>query len=327
MTISLKARFLLLALASAALLLLAPTRDAAAASWPNRPVRFIVPLGPGSGVDIGARLFADRLAARWGQSVVVENRPGGDGMVAITAFLGAHDDHVLLLAPVASFTAHPYFHDKLPYDPKDLVPVARISNTVIALSVPTSLKVNSLNELEALARAKPGQLNWTTATGFTDFVFAGFLHGAGLKMAKVPYKNPVAAVTDLAEGRIQVYMPAYAIVRPQVLAGKVKVLAVTNHERAPALPDVPTAIEAGYPSLEFDGLVGLFASPEMAADVRARIADDVHAVAGDTAIVQKMIATGQTISPGNGAEFAASIAQQKAQVAAVAKLFGNKPVQ
>jgi tripartite-type tricarboxylate transporter receptor subunit TctC len=161
MTISLKARFLLLALASAALLLLAPTRDAAAASWPNRP-------------------------ARWGQSVVVENRPGGDGMVAITAFLGAHDDHVLLLAPVASFTAHPYFHDKLPYDPKDPVPVARISNTVIALSVPTSLKVNSLNELEALARAKPGQLNWTTATGFTDFVFAGFLHGAGLKMAKVP---------------------------------------------------------------------------------------------------------------------------------------------
>jgi tripartite-type tricarboxylate transporter receptor subunit TctC len=107
----------------------------------------------------------------------------------------------------------------------------------------------------------------------------------------------------------------------------VKVLAVTNHERAPALPDVPTAIEASYPSLEFDGLVGLFASPEMGADVRTRIADDAHAVAGDTAIVQKMIATGQTISPGNGAEFAASIAQQKAQVAAVAKLFGNKPVQ
>ena len=231
------------------------------------------------------------------------------------------------MAPVASFTAHPYFHDKLPYDPKDLVPVARISNTVIALSVPTSLKVNSLNELEALARAKPGQLNWTTATGFTDFVFAGFLHSVGLKMAKVPYKNPVAAVTDLAEGRIQVYMPAYAIVRPQVLAGKVKVLAVTNHERAPALPDVPTAIEAGYPSLEFDGLVGLFASPEMAADVRARIAEDVHAVAADPAIVQQMIATGQTISPGNGAEFSASIAQQKAQVAAVAKLLGNKPVQ
>jgi tripartite-type tricarboxylate transporter receptor subunit TctC len=248
-------------------------------------------------------------------------------MVAITAFLGAHDDHVLLVTPVSSFTAHPYFHDKLPYDPKDLIPIARISKTVIAVSVPTSLNVNSLKELEALARAKPGQLNWTTATGFTDFVFAGFLHTVGLTMAKVPYKNPVAAVTDLAEGRIQAYMPAYAIVRPQVLAGKVKVLAVTNHERAPALPDVPTAVEAGYPSLDFDGLVGLFGPPGIADDVRKRIADDIKTVASDPEIVQKMNATAQIVSPGNAAEFAESIAQQKAQVAAVAKLFGNKPVQ
>jgi tripartite-type tricarboxylate transporter receptor subunit TctC len=121
---SVKTKWLLSALAAAALALLVPIHDAAAASRPDRPVRFIVPLGPGSGVDIGARLFADKLSARWDQSVIVENRPGGDGMVAITAFLGAHDDHVLLVAPVASFTAHPYFHDKLPYDPKDLLPVA-----------------------------------------------------------------------------------------------------------------------------------------------------------------------------------------------------------
>jgi len=298
-----------------------------AAEWPNRAVHFIVTLGPGSGVDIGARLFADKLSARWGQPVVVENRPGGDGMVAISAFLAAHDDHVLLVTPVAAFAAHPYFHDKLPYDPDDLVPIARMSNTVVAVSVPTSLKVNSLKELEALARAKPGQLNWTTATGVTDFVFAGFLHSVGLSMAKVPYKNPVAAVNDLAEGRIQVYMPAYAIVRPQVLAGKVKVLAVTNHERAPALPDVPTAVEAGYPSLEFDGLVGLFGPPGIADAVRDRIADDIRAVAKDPAIVQKLTATAQIVSPGNAKEFAASIAAQKARVAEVAKLFGNKPVQ
>jgi tripartite-type tricarboxylate transporter receptor subunit TctC len=327
MTILVKSKWVFSALAVAALALLTPAQPAAADAWPSRPVRFIVTLGPGSGVDIGARLFADRLSARWGQPVVVENRPGGDGIVAITSFLGARDDHVLLVSPVSSFTAHPYFHDTLPYDPKDLVPIARISRTVIAVSVPTSLNVNSLKELEALARAKPGQLNWTTATGFTDFVFAGYLHTVGLSMAKVPYKNPVAAVTDLAEGRIQAYMPAYAIVRPQVLAGKVKVLAVTNHERAPVLPDVPTATEAGYPSLEFDGLVGLFGPPEMAADVRSKIADDIKAVAADPVIVERMNATAQIVSPGNGAEFAASIAQQRAQVAAVAKLFGNKPVQ
>jgi len=328
MTISIKAKWALSALIAASLVLLAMTAQRAAAdSWPNRPVRFIVTLGPGSGVDIGARLFADKLSARWGQPVVVENRPGGDGIVAITAFLGAHDDHVLLVTPVSSFTAHPYFHDKLPYEPRDMVPIARISKTVVVVSVPTSLNVNSLKELETLARAKPGELNWTTATGFTDFVFAGFLHTVGLTMAKVPYKDPVTAGNDLAEGRIQAYMPAFAIVRPQVLAGKVKVLAVTNHERAPAIPDVPTATEAGYPSLEFDGLVGLFGPPGIAEDVRARIADDIRAVAGDDAIVQKLTATGQIVSPGNGAEFAASIAQQRAQVAAVAKLFGNKPVQ
>jgi tripartite-type tricarboxylate transporter receptor subunit TctC len=301
--------------------------SAAAEVWPNRPVRFIVTLGPGSGVDIGARLFADKLAAKWGQPVIVENRPGGDGILAITSFLSAHDDHTLLVSPVSSFTAHPYFHDKLPYDQKDLIPIARISKTVVAVSVPTSLNVNSLKELEALARAKPGQLNWTTATGFTDFVFAGFLHTVGLKMAKVPYKNPAGAVTDLAAGVIQVYMPAYAIVRPQVEAGKVKLLAVTNHERAPAIPEIPTAVESGYPSLEFDGLVGLFGPPGIADGVRTKIADDIRAAASDPEIVKKLTLTGQIVSPGNAAEFAASIAQQREQVAAVAKLFGNKPVQ
>jgi tripartite-type tricarboxylate transporter receptor subunit TctC len=307
--------------------LLPPAPAAAADAWPNRPVRFIITIGPGSGVDIGARLFADKLSAKWGQPVVVENRPGGDGMVAITGFLGAKDDHVLLVSPVSSFTAHPYFHDKLPYDQKDLIPIARISKTVVAVSVATSLNVNSLKELEAVARAKPGQLNWTTATGFTDFVFAGYLHSVGLKMAKVPYKNPAGAATDLAAGVIQVYMPAYAIVRPQVEAGKVKVLAVTNRERAPAIPDIPTAVEAGYPSLQFDGLVGLFGPPGIADEVRNKIAGDVREAASDPELVKRLTATGQIVSPGNATEFAASIAEQRAQVEAVAKLFGNKPVQ
>ena len=327
MTISLRSK-ILTALTGAVLALAPLTAPSDAAdAWPTRPVRFIITLGAGSGVDIGARMFADKLSQKWGQPVVVENRPGGDGMLAITTMLSAKDDHVFLVSPVSSFTAHPYFHDKLPYDPKDLIPVARISKTVVAVSVPTSLNVNSLKELETLARAKPGQLNWTTATGFTDFVFAGYLHSVGLTMAKVPYKNPAGAVTDLAAGTIQVYMPAYAIVRPQVEAGKVKVLAVTNHERAAALPSIPTAIEAGYPSLEFDGLVGLFGPPGISDAIRNKIAADVKEVAGDPGILQKMTATGQVVAPGNPSEFAASIEQQRAQVAAVAKLFGNKPVQ
>src|SRR4029078_5497242 len=277
--------------------------SAAADAWPNPPVRFIITLGPGSGVDIGARLFADKLSAKWGQPVVVENRPGGDGMVAITSFLQAQDDHVLLVSPVSSFTAHPYFHDKLPYDPKDLIPMARIAKTVVAVSVATSLNINSLKELEALARAKPGQLNWTTATGFTDFVFAGYLQSVGLKMAKVPYKNPAGAATDLAAGVIQVYMPAYAIVRPQGEAGRGKALVVNKRERAPAIPDIPTAVEAGYPSLQFDGLVGLFGPPGIADAVRNKIASDIKEAASDPEIVKRLTATGQIVAPGNAAEF------------------------
>jgi tripartite-type tricarboxylate transporter receptor subunit TctC len=319
--------FAAFSLIAAVLAVLLAGPSAKAADWPTRPVRFIVTLGPGSGVDIGARLFADKLSALWKQPVVVENRPGGDGILAITSFLGAKDDHIFLVCPVSSFTAHPYFHDTLPYDPKNLIPVARISKTVVAVAVPVALGVNSLKDLETLARKEPGKLNWTTATGFTDFVFAGYLHSVGLKMEKVPYKNPAGAATDLAAGTIQVYMPAYAIVRPQVLSGAVKVLAITNREPFSALPGVPTAKEAGYPSLDFDGLVGIFASPEVNADIRDKIAKDVKAVASDPTILERMTATGQIVSPGDGAEFAKSIAEQKAQVAAVAQLFGGKPVQ
>src|SRR5215470_5763057 len=141
-------------------LVLAPlTLSSASAqtSWPQRNVRFIVPLGPGSGADIGARLFADRLTARWGKPVVVENRPGGDGIVAIAAFVGAHDDHTLLFSPAATFTAHPFLHDKLPYEQSDLAPIARVSNTIVVIVAPTSLKVGSLVELIDLARAQPGK--------------------------------------------------------------------------------------------------------------------------------------------------------------------------
>src|ERR1700734_4278342 len=128
----------LLATSAVALMASAETK------WPTRPVRFILTLGAGSGSDIGARLLADRLSQRWGQPVIVENRPGGDAIVAINAFVSAHDDHILLFTPTSSFTAHPYLHDHLPYKPSDLVPITRVSNTFVAVSVPTALNVDSL---------------------------------------------------------------------------------------------------------------------------------------------------------------------------------------
>jgi tripartite-type tricarboxylate transporter receptor subunit TctC len=290
-------------------------------AWPTRPVKFILTLGPGSGADIGARLFADRLAQRWGQPVVVENRPGGDGIVAINAFVSAHDDHQLLFSPTSSFTAHPFLHDHLPYRASDLAPIARISNTVIAIAVPASLKINSLDQLVALARAEPGKLNWAGVTGALDFIFAGWLKQAGLEIAKVAYKNPVDAANDLAEGRVQVYEAALAIVRPQLQSGKIKLLAVTNTVRAPSEPDVPTVEEAGQPALTIDGLVGLFGPADMPIALRRQIAADIGAVADDT-IKERLVTTGQLLNIGGPEEFAKSIDAQRAQVEAFAKELG-----
>jgi tripartite-type tricarboxylate transporter receptor subunit TctC len=302
-----------------------PRLAAAEQPWPQRPVRFILPLGPGSGSDIGARLFAERLTARWGQPVVIENRPGGDAFVAIMAFIGAHDDHTLLFAPTSTFTAHPVLHSKLPYDPRELAPIARITNTLIALSVPASLNVGTIAELEALARARPGKLNRASITGALDLVLSGFLKGAGLTMEKVPYRDPVQAVTDLAEGRIQVYTAAFAVVQSQVQAGTVKVLAMTNGQRAPTAPEIPTAAQAGYPALAFDGLVGLFGPPTMAPALRERIAADIREVATDPYIEPRLMQTGQILNPGGGAEFAAAIEEQSSKIIAIAKALDLKP--
>src|SRR5450759_1818803 len=193
-----------------------PIAPAEAQSWPQRTVKFILPLGPGAALDSGARLFAHRLAAIWGKPVVVENRPGGDGIVAISAFVNAHDDHVLLFSSSAVFMAHPYLHDNLPYDRRDLVPIARISDPIVGVGVPEALKINSMAELIAMARAQPGKLNSASITGMLDFTVSGFLKSAKLDIGRVPYRDAAQAINDLAEGRIQIFLSAISVLRPQV---------------------------------------------------------------------------------------------------------------
>ena len=295
--------------------------------WPQRPVRFIIPLGPGSGVDITARLLADKLAAKWGQPVVVENRPGGDAFLAITAVLNAHDDHVLLFAPASTFTAHSLLHDKLPYDPKELTPIARVTNTLIALGVPADLNVSNVKELAAKIKAEPGKLNYASVTGANDLLFAAWLKTEKLDMAKVPYKDAVQAINDLAEGRIHAFVGAYAIMRPRVLAGKVKAIALTNRQHAKALDDIPTASEAGYKSLEFDGLVGVLGPRDLPQKVRDRIATDIRDVLSDPEIESKLSATGQVVNPGTPAEFAAALEDQGATVKRIGETLEIKPPQ
>jgi tripartite-type tricarboxylate transporter receptor subunit TctC len=314
------------AAAALAALAFAPA-PASAQQWPQRAVKFILPLGPGSGVDISARMFAEKLSAQWGQPVVVENRPGGDGIIAIQAFLTANDDHTILFAPASSFTAHPFQHEKLPYQPSDLVPIARVSNTIVVTAVPASSPISSVKDLMERVKAEPGKLNFNTATGVTDYLFDGYFKNAGLSMTRVPYRDTVQALNDLGEGRIQMWSGALAIARPHVQSGRVRLIATTNSQRSPGLPDLPTIAEAGYPDLTFDGLVGVFGVGDATGKFKDKIAGDVQAAAKDPAIATRLTATGQIVSPGGGADLAASIEAQRQSVAAMAKTLGPRTTQ
>ena len=298
-------------------------------AYPQRPVRFILQFGPGSGVDITARLLGEKLAARWGKPVVIENRPGGDGLVAINAFTSANDDHTLLFVPTSAFTAHPYTHEKLPYDSeRDLLPIANVSVIVVALSAPTALNVGSLAEFMALARAKPDTLNVAAAAGNSDFVMSGFIKSQNLPVTKVPYRDIMQAPNDLSENRIQLLMSSYASMRPLIEAGKLRVLAVTSRQRVGIAPNIPTVAEAGYPYLGLDGLIGLFGPRSMPLALRESIAADIQAVvAADPSIAARLAATGQVIDIRGPAEFTTNIKETRDKLAAIAQALGIKAAQ
>ena len=254
--------------------------------------------------------------------MVVENRPGGDGFVALIAFTSARDDHTLLFAPSTTFAGHPYLHNKLPYNPNDLAPIARVSSTLVTIGAAPSLGANSLKDVFDKVRVEPGKINWTTTAGATDLIINAFLKNANLAMVRVPYRDPVQGQNDVAEGRVHLYWSAYAIIQAQAQAGRIKVLAVTSSDPSPILPGIPTVAQQGYPELTLDGLIGLFGTRDMPLSLRERIATDVKAALADPAIAQRLTATGQTIMPGSASEFAAAIEKQRASLEGFAKVLG-----
>jgi tripartite-type tricarboxylate transporter receptor subunit TctC len=297
-------------------------------AYPTHTVRFILPFNPASASDITARLFADRLSARWGKPVVVENRPGGDGVVSIQTFVTAKDDHTLWFGPAGIFTVQPYDHDTLPYDSKrDMIPIVSVSEVVLAISTPASMNINSLDQLVALAKAQPGKLNAAAANGISDFALFGWAKNAGLQIVKVPYRDIMQAPNDLAEERIQVLATSFAVVQPLMRAGKIKVLAVTSRQRFSAAPDIPTAAEAGYPALTFESVNGLFGPPGMSQALREGIAADFRAVAADPVIPQRIADIGTILHIQGPAELAAAVQEQRDKLAEIAKVLGLKVAQ
>jgi len=193
---------------------------------------------------------------------------------------------------------------------------------LVSIGVPPSLGTSSLKEIFARVRAEPGKLNWASTTGATELIINAFFKTSGLNMARIPYRDGVQAQNDVAEGRLHLYWAAYAIVRPQALAGRINIAAVTATEPTTILPGVPTVAQAGFPELTFDGLVGLFGTRDTPLALRERIAADVKAALADPTIVERLTATGQVVSPGSAAEFAASIEKQSAGIARFAKVLG-----
>ena len=300
-------------------------RGAAAETWPTHPVRFILPFGPGSGADTAARLLADKLQAKWGQPIVVEGKPGGDGILSVGTVVSGKDDHLLFFGPTSAYVVQNYLHDNMSYDPeKDLAPIAGVAKVQIAIAVPTSLKITNMRQFVDLARAEPGKVSYAVAPGFSEFVLDGFLRENDLKIAKVPYRDITTSPMDLGENRIQLSMQSYAAMRNYEQTGKIKIIAINDMKRSPTAPDVPSVAESGYPTLVASPVLGLLGPKEMPLELREKIAADILDVLRDKTIQDRLALTGQPATPMGVSEFAAAIKDQYAQVAHIASVLGMK---
>ena len=309
--------------------LVMPGNGATAQPWPQRPVKLILPLGAGSASRSHDAAFRRTIVHPMGSAGPGRKQAGRRFHRRHQRFRWCEGRSCAAVAAGDTlYTTHRYTHQNLPYDAaRDLVPIAGLARATVSIAANQALKVNSLADLVTLARAQPGKLNWAAISSMDDFLFAGFLKQNDLAMARVPYRNPVEALNDLSEGRIDVVMSALALALPRTQGGKAKILAVVNPQRSPLVPDVPTAAEAGFPALTYEPIVGLFAPSGMPAAVRERIADDLQAVAADPAIAARLGPSGQIVSFMPAADFAAAIEQHRDNLAALAQLLGVKPTQ
>ena len=300
-----------------ALCLLTAAPDAQAQTWPQRTVRFIVPLPPGSGMDLSARVVAERLQQKWGQPVVVENRQGADGIPAVTSFFAARDNHTFLFSFGGIVTFNHLLHEKLPYDPAELLPIAPVIDNFLGVSVTALLKVNTLAELVQAAKAQPGKLNWAATPGLPVYALLALQRQTSIEMANVPYRDFAPAYQDLNQGRLHVIGTGVPTQVAHHQAGTAKLLFVTNRERSPQVPDVPTAREAGFPDLTFEGVSGVYGWRDMPAEIRQRMVADVAAIVADPVFRARALKVGTVPRPGTPEEFAAAIEAQRKQVAAI----------
>jgi tripartite-type tricarboxylate transporter receptor subunit TctC len=267
-------KILFLALAAAACTLSLP---ASAQTYPDRPLRIIVPFPPGGGTDILARLVARRLTEALGQAVVVENRPGAGGTVGADAAAKSPPNGYTLLMVSASYAVNPSLY-KLTFDPlADLVPVSLVAWVPFVLVSPPALSANSVNELVALARAEPGKINFASSGNGSAPHLVGelFAMKTGTRLVHVPFKGGAPALTEVMGGRVEMYFSTISLALPSLNGGKLKALAVTSKQRSSLLPRVPTFEEAGIAGIDLVDWFGLLAPRGTPAPIVTRLSEEI----------------------------------------------------
>lgn len=298
---------LALTAASAASAALVTTRPAAAqAAWPSRPVKIVVPTGPGSSLDLIVRAMSDKLAARWGQPVVIENKPGAGGMLGMDAVAKATDGHTLGIGFNGPLAYAPFLYAKTPYDPaKDLKPVVMTTSQPNVLAVNADVPARNVAELVAWAKAQGGKVNYSSLGNGSSahLTMELLLSEAGFAATHVPFNGSPPAALAVAQGEAQLTFMVAPALLPHVRNNKARLLAVTSAQRPDSLKDLPTMAEAGYPNVEalaWNGLVGPASLPDAVAQ---RVATDVTELLKDAAVRQVLDNAGLTAVGGTPEAF------------------------
>ena len=300
---------------------------AAAQDYPNRPVRVITG-SPGGTSDIVPRFIAVRLAERWGQQVVVDNRPGAGGIIGSEiGAKAAPDGYTLTVGHIGTHASAQFLFRKLAYDPvRDFAPISLLSNSGIALAVHASVPVSNLKDFVAYAKAKQGGVNYASAGGGTSSQLSGELFNqmTGARLVHIPYKGSGFALAALVAGETQAAFLSTTTVSAQVKAGRIKALAVLSAKRFPAAPEIPSAGEAGFPAIESSVWFGLFAPAKTPPAIVAKINRDVVAVLRTPEVRDALLAQGAEAVPTTPEEFGAFLKKEIDKWGRVIKAAGIK---
>jgi tripartite-type tricarboxylate transporter receptor subunit TctC len=304
------------------LLALAP---AAAQPYPNRVIKMIVPFPPGGPIDTMARLVAHELAARLGQEVVVENRPGAGSTIGSKAVASAEPDgYTLLFGSSGSLAVAPALYPKLALEPLKLfAPVASVALLPHVFVVAPSLPVQTVQEFVAYAKANPGKLNYGAGVGTPPHLLSTlFKTKAGIDVTFLPYKGSAASVTDLLGGQTHFTIDGLVTLYPLVKEGKLRALGIARAQRWPALPDVPTLVESGYPDFTLDAWTGVAAPAGTPPDIVDTLNRAINAGLQSTAMTESLARFSAIANPGSPQDFTAFMRRELATWAALVQLSG-----